>query len=89
MAAVNAELEQAGHKLPDGNELLQSAQKRLRSSVELWNGGNYREAYAESERTLRRNSAGMEEKTCVSIRRGGVSRYIIFLVYPLERAHHR
>src|ERR1043166_2527730 len=31
----------------------------------------------------------MAEKTCVAIRRGGVSRYIILLVHPLERAHHR
>ncbi len=53
VAAINAELEQAGHKLPDGKELLENAQKRLGAAVQLWNSGDYREAYAESERTLR------------------------------------
>src|SRR5436190_7212048 len=46
-------------------------------------GAPGRLASAQSVRTLRRNSAGMAEKTCVSIRRGGVSRYIIFLGSPV------
>ena len=46
-------------------------------------GAPGRLASAQSVRTLRRNSCGIAEKTCVSISRGGVSRYIIVVGHLL------
>jgi hypothetical protein len=50
---VETQLEQAGHTLKDGKELLDNARARLRACVEYWNNGDFREAYHEAERTLR------------------------------------
>src|SRR5882757_11485730 len=61
-----------------------STTKRLPSasnegpSIKQSVGAPGRLASAQSVRTLRRNSAGIAEKILVSIRRGGVSRYIIY-----------
>src|SRR5712671_4399591 len=64
-----------------------STMKRLPSasnegpSIKQSVGAPGRLASAQSVRTLRRNSAGTSEKILVSIRRGGVSRYIILLFF--------
>lgn len=50
---VEQQLEQAGHKLPDGDKLMEDARKRLRACVEQYNSGNFRDCFAEAERTLR------------------------------------
>jgi hypothetical protein len=50
---VETELEAASHTLPDGAALLGDARKRLRTCVEHWNNGDYRQAYQEAERSLR------------------------------------
>ena len=50
---VETQLEQAGHALPDSQALLKNARKRLEAAVDNWNNCNYREAYAEAERSMR------------------------------------
>jgi hypothetical protein len=50
---VNEQLEQAGHRLPDGQQLLEDAARRLRLSEDLWKRGDYREANAEAQRAVR------------------------------------
>jgi hypothetical protein len=50
---VEQQLEQAGHTLPDGRALVESAQKRLRLCEEQWNSHLYTEAYREAQRALR------------------------------------
>jgi hypothetical protein len=50
---VHKQLEQAGHRLPDGEKLVADANRRLQTSVDHWKKGNYREAYAEGERAVR------------------------------------
>jgi hypothetical protein len=50
---VQEQLVRLGHPLPDGEKLMEDARKRSRASVDLFNKGNYREAYAEAERALR------------------------------------
>jgi hypothetical protein len=53
VALVEEQLEADGHKLPDGQQLLKDARQRLRTSVEHWNNGDYRQTFQESERCLR------------------------------------
>jgi hypothetical protein len=50
---INAELEQADHRLPDGQALLDDARKRLQRCAQLYNDGDYSEAYAEAKRAAR------------------------------------
>jgi hypothetical protein len=50
---VHKKLVEAGHRLPDGEQLVNDANRRVQTSVEQWKRGNYREAYAEAERAVR------------------------------------
>jgi hypothetical protein len=50
---VNDQLESAGHKLPDGQQLLADARARVKASAGFFNNGYYREANAEAQRALR------------------------------------
>jgi hypothetical protein len=50
---VAGELEQMGHKLPDGAELLQKAHAALDRSAELHRNNNHEEAYEEAQAALR------------------------------------
>jgi hypothetical protein len=50
---VHQKLEQAGHRLPDGDKLLDDANRRLRLSTDLWKKRSFHEAYAEAERAVR------------------------------------
>jgi hypothetical protein len=50
---IERELEQAGHVLPDGGQLLQDAQNRLRLAKEHWDNRFFAEAYLESQRAMR------------------------------------
>jgi hypothetical protein len=52
-ARIHAELEQAGHRLPDGQILLDDARKRLQHCAQLYNDGDYAESYAEAKRAAR------------------------------------
>ncbi|HXG10357.1 MAG TPA: hypothetical protein VNK04_11385 [Gemmataceae bacterium] len=53
VARVNAELEQAGRRLPDGAALLENARARLQTCARQFDNGDYREAYREAQRALR------------------------------------
>jgi hypothetical protein len=53
VARVQEQLTRLGHPLPDGQKLLERAQKSARSCVENYNAGNYKEAYAEAQRAMR------------------------------------
>jgi hypothetical protein len=53
VARVEAQLEAAGHTLPDGQALMRDARSRLQQCVEHWNQGDFREAYLEAQRALR------------------------------------
>ena len=50
---INTELEQAGHRLPDGAALLENARTRLTACARHFDNGDYREAYREAQRALR------------------------------------
>lgn len=50
---VEAELERTGHTVPDGKDLQDDARKRLKRAEDSWNTGDFREAYFESQRSLR------------------------------------
>lgn len=50
---VEQQLEQMGHTLPDGQALVDSARARLKSCEEQWENGDYSQAYAEAERSMR------------------------------------
>lgn len=50
---IEDELERGQHTLPDGKALADNARARLKNSVEFWNSGDYRQAYAEAQRALR------------------------------------
>jgi hypothetical protein len=50
---VAAQLEQAGHSVPDGQRLLENARTRLTTCMDHFNGGNYRDSYDEAQRVLR------------------------------------
>lgn len=50
---VEAELENAGHILPDGKQLTDDARNRLQVAKQFLDGGDYRQAYYESQRALR------------------------------------
>jgi hypothetical protein len=51
--AVEKELEQQGHTLPDAAELINDAQRRLEQAKQLWDGRLFAEAYREAQRALR------------------------------------
>src|SRR5262249_38800930 len=53
VAKIEEQLEQAGHTLPDGRNLLENARQRLQTCTELLAKGDYREADAEGQRALR------------------------------------
>ncbi len=53
VAKVEAQLEAAGHTLPDGARLLSNARTRLSSTVEAYNSGDFTRCYQEAERALR------------------------------------
>jgi hypothetical protein len=50
---VEQALEQAGHTLPDGKELLKDAERRLHAAKGYWDKRLFGEAYRESQRALR------------------------------------
>jgi hypothetical protein len=50
---VEAELEKAGHVLPDGQALQDDARNRLRSAKQMIDIKDYRQAYYEAQRVLR------------------------------------
>jgi hypothetical protein len=50
---IEAQLEAAGHRLPDSKALVDDARRRLRACVEYYNNKDYRQAYQEAERSLR------------------------------------
>jgi hypothetical protein len=50
---VHEQLDQAGHRLRDGDALLARAEKSLELTEELWGANNYAEAYHEAQRALR------------------------------------
>lgn len=50
---VEAELERAGHTLPDAKQLQDDARARLKRAEDAWKLGDYRESYLESQRSLR------------------------------------
>ncbi len=50
---IHGELEQAGHKLPDGPELLQKARALLQECADLRRDGKHEEAYEKSQAALR------------------------------------
>jgi hypothetical protein len=51
--AVEKELEQQGHTLPDAAGLINDAQRRLEQAKQLWDSRLFSEAYRESQRALR------------------------------------
>ncbi len=53
VAHVEEQLEKVGHTLPDGQQLLENAQKRLQLCSDHLAKGDYREADAEAQRALR------------------------------------
>jgi hypothetical protein len=53
VARIEGELEQAGHTLPDAPKLVEQSRERLRVCEQQWEIGNYAEAYAEAERSMR------------------------------------
>jgi hypothetical protein len=53
VAKVEAQLEAAGHPLPDGKGLMKDARDRLQKCVEEWNRNEFRLAYLEGQRALR------------------------------------
>jgi hypothetical protein len=50
---VHEELVELGHRIPDGQALLDNARQRLAECKRQWEQGNYQEAYREAERSLR------------------------------------
>jgi hypothetical protein len=50
---VERMLEQDGHKLPDGPQLLKNAETRLRRAKEHWDNRLFSESYREAQRALR------------------------------------
>jgi hypothetical protein len=50
---VEEQLESAGHRIPDGTQLLADARRRLDASASLWKKGEFPEAAAEADRALR------------------------------------
>jgi hypothetical protein len=50
---IEEQLEQAGHKLPDGPELLKKAQGYLRTCEEHWNNHRFNDTYHDAQRALR------------------------------------
>jgi hypothetical protein len=53
VAKVNEQLVKEGHSLPDGEALLKNARERIKSCVDAWNEGDFRESYFEANRALR------------------------------------
>jgi hypothetical protein len=50
---VETELERQGHTLPDAQALLNDARRRLQTTAQFYNGGDFRQAYLEAQRVLR------------------------------------
>src|SRR5262249_10689676 len=53
VARVNAELEELGHRLPDGQALLEDARRRIQLCAACRRDGDTLRAYAEAQRALR------------------------------------
>ncbi len=53
VAKVEAQLEAAGHTLPDAKQLMDDARSRLQQSARAWESGLFREAYDNAEEALR------------------------------------
>jgi hypothetical protein len=53
VARVEEQLESAGHRIPDGTQLLADARKRLEASAALWKRGEFAAAAAEADRATR------------------------------------
>jgi hypothetical protein len=53
VSKIEEQLVKAAHPIPDGQQLLDDARKRVRTCTDLWNKGDYREAYGEAQRALR------------------------------------
>ncbi len=53
VARVYAQLEQADHRLPDGQDRLARARQHLQLCAQQWNDGQYGEAYLEAQRAAR------------------------------------
>lgn len=53
VARIEEELEQAGHTLPDGKNLMENARERMRACEQFWESGEHTLAYAEAERAMR------------------------------------
>jgi hypothetical protein len=53
VSRINTELEEEGHRLPDGQALLEDARRRLERCAAHRRDGNIAEAYAEAQRVLR------------------------------------
>lgn len=50
---VEAELERGAHIIPDGKQLIDDGRNRLQVAKQFLDGGDYRQAYYESQRSLR------------------------------------
>src|SRR5262249_10297840 len=53
VARIEGELEQMGHTLPDGKQIMEAARTRLTACEQAWEAGDYTNAYAEAERSMR------------------------------------
>lgn len=53
VVAVERQLEQQRHTIPDAAALINDAQNRLQSAKKLWDNRSYSEAYREAQRALR------------------------------------
>ncbi len=53
VAKVQAQLEAAGHTLPDAQALIEQARRRMRTCVDHFNSKDFRQAYQEAERVVR------------------------------------
>ena len=65
---INTELEEQGHRLPDGQRLLEDARQRLERCAAHRRDGNTVEAYAEAQRVLRPLRILMREQWILAAR---------------------
>ena len=65
---INTELEEGGHRLPDGQKLLEDARRRLQLCATHRRNGNTVEAYAESQRAMRPLRILMREQWILAVK---------------------
>lgn len=53
VTAIETQLEQARHTLPDGQALMEDARHRLQLCGERWNNNDYEECYGDAQRAMR------------------------------------